>query len=404
MSTRTAKLKTTTDVFHWNYEDTTHRVKVNQGGTSSSKTYSVLQVIALRLIDKKRIATVVGQDMPNLKGGAIRDFVERVIVDAPFIASCIQSYNKSEQIVRFYNGSILEFKSYEDEQDAKNGKRDILFVNEANGVSYAIYKQLAMRTDEEIFIDYNPTASFWVHEHLIGRPGVITFYSNFTHNQYTPVGTLLELQDIKEREPELWKVYGLGLTGEIHELCIERMTVVPEMPKLLRRRGFGIDFGYRNDPTAFVNCGLANERDVYFDLMFYQYRMGLSDITNLFGLLGISKKRRILADGSDGRAVDHIKRKGYRIENADKGPGSILFGLSLLNQHNLFVTERSIDMINERKKYTYKKQKNGPQAGKITNQPVDAYNHAWDAARYWAIHNLKSYRPTRKKGLRGALA
>lgn len=403
MSKRTARLTTTTDVFHWNYEDRTHRVKINQGGTSSSKTYSILQVIALRLIERRRVATVVGQDIPNLRKGALRDFEERVLTNDEFIASCIQSYNKTERVFRFYNGSLLEFTSFEDEQDAKNGKRDILFANEANGIPYAIYRQLSMRTDEEVFIDYNPTASFWVHEHIIGRDGTVVFYSNFTHNPFTAVGTLYELQDIKEREPELWKVYGLGKTGEIHELCIEQMTIVRDMPKRLKRRGYGIDFGYRNDPTAFVSCGMANERDVYFDLQFYQYRMAVGDITKLFGLLGISKRRPIFADGADGRAVDHIESRGYNIEAADKGPGSIVYGLSLINQHNVFVTERSVDMIKERARYSYKAEKSGPNAGRLTNKPIDAYNHAWDAARYWALHNLKPYRRTRKP-LRGAVA
>lgn len=397
---RVAKLESTTDVFYWNYYDRQNRVKVNQGGTSSSKTYSILQVIALRCIEEKRIATIVGQDMPNLKKGALRDFIERILVADPWIGNCILTYNKSNVTFTFYNGSIMEFVSYDDEQDAKNGKRDILFVNEANGVPYAIYKQLAMRTDEEIFVDYNPTASFWVHEHLIGREGVVVFYSNFTHNQFTPIGTIYELQDIKEREPELWKVYGLGKTGEIHELCIENMTIVDKMPSRLRSRGYGIDFGYRADPTAFVNCGIANERDIYFDLMFYQYRMKVGDITKLFGLLGIKKRRKMLADGSDGRAVDHIKGAGYNIRAADKGPGSIAYGLSLLNQSNIHVTARSIDMINERKKYSYRVEKRGPKAGEVTNQPVDAFNHAWDAARYWAIDSIKP-RSKKSRGLRG---
>jgi phage terminase large subunit len=254
--TAEAQFDATTWVFGQNYQDRTHRVKINQGGTSSGKTYSILQVIAMRLIEQKRIATVVGQDIPNLKKGAYRDFSERILPSAPWLQSFISTHNKSTLSYTFTNGSILEFASFGDEQDAKNGKRDIAFFNEGNGIPYTIYRQVAMRTAEEIFVDYNPTAPFWAHDHLIGQPGVVTFYSNYTHNPYISEGALIELRSLKDKDAEMWKVYGLGKTGEVGELCIENMAIVERMPDNLKRVGFGMDFGYRADPTTLVRGGL----------------------------------------------------------------------------------------------------------------------------------------------------
>ena len=135
ISTSTFKV---TPVFEWNYYSNA-RTKVNQGGTSSGKTYAILQVILCRLIDKPRIATIVGQDIPNLKKGALRDLQQRILNTYPWIHEFIEGYNKSERIYRFKNGSILEFTSFKDAQDAKNGKRDILFVNEGGSPGRSLH-------------------------------------------------------------------------------------------------------------------------------------------------------------------------------------------------------------------------------------------------------------------------
>lgn len=376
----TAEFTGATVLFKQNFDDRTHRIKINQGGTSSGKTYSILQVIALRLVEKKRIATVVGQDIPNLKKGAYRDFSERILPSAPWLQSFIASRNKSSLSYTFTNGSILEFSSFGDEQDAKNGKRDIAFFNEANGIPYAIYKQVAMRTNEEIFIDYNPAAPFWAHDKLMSRDDTVTFYSNYTHNPYISEGALIELRDIKEKDAELWKVYGLGKTGEIGELCIENMKVVDRMPDNLRRVAFGMDFGYRADPTALVRGGIQNENDLYLDLWLYRKHMNLSETEQAMIAAGIAPRddrTPIFADGADARACDYLRDVGYNLREVKKGPGSIAYGLSLLNQYNIHVTKRSAEMIEERSKYAYKIEKRGVRAGEVTNVPIDAFNHCF---------------------------
>lgn len=159
----------TTPVYDWNYESE-YRINNNQGGSSSGKTYAILQIIFMRLLQRNQIATVVGQDIPNLKKGALRDFEERILEEIPAFKTFIKRSNKTDRIFYLTNGSRLEFTSYKDWQDAKSGKRDILFINEANGISYEIYKELAKRTSGKIFIDYNPNAKFWVHDNIIGRP------------------------------------------------------------------------------------------------------------------------------------------------------------------------------------------------------------------------------------------
>lgn len=379
----------TSPIFQWNYNSRA-RIKVNQGGTSSGKTFGILEVLFFRLIEKKRFATVIGQDIPNLKKGALRDFKERVLVKNEWMNQYIASYHKTDRIFTFKNGSQLEFTSFEDEQDAKSGKRNIAFLNEANGIDYKIYKQVSIRTSEEIFIDYNPTAPFWVHERLIPDPKVQTFYSNFTHNPYLNEAIEDEIWDLQHQDLEAWKVYGLGKTGDIAELVHEKVTVVDEMPRYLKRRAYGLDFGYRAHPTALIECGLANERDIYFDEKFYLHRMKTRDLALAMQALGFPKSRPIHADGADGRAVDDLLERGYNIKPITKGPDSVKYGTSLLNQYNIHITQRSVNMLNERTKYRHKTDKH---TGNVLNEVIDAFNHAWDAARYWGMDNLKPLRP-----------
>ncbi len=214
----------TSKLFDFNFKEPDGKqLTINQGGTSSGKTYSILQVLFIKgFLNAGCKITVCGQDIPNLKKGAIRDS-KTIYNSSEFVQSIIANYNKSDRIYEFKNGSILEFTSYDDSQDAKNGKRDYLFINEANGVDYEIFKELYQRTSKHTWIDYNPTGEFWVHEHqFLQRPNVRFIKSNFSHNPFID-------DNIKEKilayEPTpdnvkngtadayMWDVYGLGNMG-----------------------------------------------------------------------------------------------------------------------------------------------------------------------------------------------
>mgnify|MGYP003563514402 CR=1 FL=1 len=386
-------------LYKWNMESQA-REKVNQGGSSAGKTIAILQVLAMKAIEKKRIITVIGQDIPNLKKGALRDWEERILSLIPWLNNYILSSNKTERKYTFYNGSILEFTSFKDEQDAKNGKRDIAFFNEANGIAWPIVNQIRIKTTEEIYYDYNPTSPFWIHDRIIGKPGVETFYSNFTHNPFLHENIRDSLYQLREDDLEAWKVYGLGKTGQLADLVIPKVEIIDSMPQYFHRWGYGIDFGYRADPTAFILCGWANERDLYLDEKFYTRGMSGANIATVIKALKASLAP-IFADSADPRLIDDIRSRGIkRVIAAEKGPDSVRYGLNLINQYNIFITKKSVNLINEQKKYRYKAD---PKTGLMTNTPIDAFNHAWDAIRYWSQYNLKPIRQIDTK-FRGAVA
>ena len=170
-------------LFRQNYNSSA-QIVINQGGTYSGKTYAIEQVLFCYACEaEKQVITVVGQDIPNLKSGALRDALS-IYHSSEALQSLVKNYNKTDRIFEFNNGSIIEFKSYDNAQDAKSGKRDFLFVNEANGVEWSIFSELSLRTRKKVFIDYNPNSAFWAHDNLMGKPGVQLIISDHRHNPF----------------------------------------------------------------------------------------------------------------------------------------------------------------------------------------------------------------------------
>lgn len=192
------------------------RVVINQGGTSSGKTYAVLQALfCLAMREGGQVATVVAESVPNLKKGAYRD-AKAIYRETEEFRKCFTGINETDRRIACANGSVIEFASFADETNARGGKRDYLFVNEANGVPYEVYRQLELRTRKKVYIDYNPSCRFWVHEELIGKPGVRLFISDHRHNPFLSKREHDRIEGITD--PEFFKVYARGLTGKIEGL------------------------------------------------------------------------------------------------------------------------------------------------------------------------------------------
>lgn len=368
---------------------------VNQGGTSSAKTYSILQrlfQIAAEYqhsaADPTCVITVVGQDIPNLKRGALRQSLE-IVRDSPVLQSLIKSYNKTDRIFEFFNGAIIEFNSYADEQDAKSGKRDYLFVNEANGILYEIYWQLQQRTKTQTFIDYNPTAEFWAHEKVIGQPGVRLIISDHRHNPFLSEAQHAKIENIADRE--LWNVYARGMTGKIEGLVFRNWHIgnIPDEAKLI---GYGMDFGFTNDPTTLVAVYMS-DGELYLDELLYERGMTNTDIAQMFEALGMSKTDIIIADSADPKSIAELRRLKWNVQGANKGPDSINNGIDILKRYTVNMTIQSANLRKETSSYKWKVD---PVTGKPTNKPVDYMNHLIDAVRYVAL-NLLAEGKQRKK-------
>jgi phage terminase large subunit len=366
-----------TDLYGPNYH-ATQPVVVNQGGTGSSKTYTILQVIFTLLSQSPNlVATVAGQDIPNLKVGALRD-AEQIVEGSAELQSLLADYSKSERIFRFHNGSLMEFKSYDGPQDAKSGKRDILFVNEANGIPYPVYQELYLRTRLRTFIDYNPNAEFWAHEHLIGKPHVLFLRSWHVHNQFLPERMRVTIEALKEQDPELWRVYARGMTGKIEGLVFRDVYNVETLPEGAKCLGTGLDFGFTNDPTVALDFYLSGG-ELYVDEVLHETGLTNPDIFARLASVRAPKLWSIVADSAEPKSIEELRRLGLSIEPAAKGPDSINAGIVTLKAYKINLLPSCVNMKKEAVNYKWKVDR---LTGKATNQPVDAFNHCWDAARY----------------------
>lgn len=371
----------TSVIFERNYNSIAE-VVVNQGGTSSGKTYSILQVLCLKAIEQPdQVISVVGQDVPNLKSGALRD-MQSIVASSPEIQSWIKGYNASDRIFTFHNGSIIEFKSYQDSQDAKSGKRDYFFLNEANGISFEIYSELAMRTKKQVYIDYNPNARFWVHDKLIGKEGTELIISDHRHNPFLPDVIRKKIEALREDDEELWKVYARGMTGKIEGLIYRNWGTIGTIPSDAEVIGMGLDFGFTNDPTACVMVYRYNG-ELIIDEILYLKGYTNQDISHFFTQSGINKSVPIVADSAEPKSIEELRRMGWRIEGANKGKDSILNGIDILKRFRINVTSRSANVIKELNAYKWKEKD-----GNATNVPIDSFNHGMDALRYLALNKL----------------
>lgn len=352
------------------------RTIVHQGGTSSGKTYTILQVLFLKAIEEPGcVITVAGQDIPNLKKGALRDALH-IYHDSPQLKKEVSQFNSSDRIFTFKNGSLIEFNSYEDEQDAKSGKRDYLFVNEANGVPWEVYWQLAIRTFKQRFLDYNPTAQFWVHEKLIGKPDVALFISDYRDNPFLEPELRKEIERIED--DELWKVYARGKTGKLKGMIYPDWEMVEKNPieDLVDEVIWGVDYGYTSDPTAIAKIYVQWPRTAFIEELAYKPGINEHIIKHILENAGWNNDADIYCD-HDLDKVSQLRRLGVGIKPARKGEGSVRNGILKVREFKIYYSNRSVNLHSERMGYRWEYVGETP-----TNKPEESPDHLLDAIRY----------------------
>jgi len=399
---------TTTSVFKHLQELSTPEIIVAQGGTASSKTVSILQHLGMKaILEPGSVITVVGQDLPNLKKGALRDFKTLIATNSAFKSFLVNPKAK-EGPYEFTNGSLIEFAAFEDYQDAKSGKRDYLFENEANGIPYEIHFELEQRTKKQTFIDYNPSSAFWVHTEVIPEDRAYGFISTFMDNEYCPAkisaqvkGYFQKWKNTKQAYWEnKWKVYGLGQTGIVEGVVFPDWEIVnkfPEEPELTNF-GYAVDFGFAKDPLAISKCGIRKGSGRYVGQeLFYETGVNAYSLDTIFPTLGITKNDPVIADSANQDAIDYLQKKGWNIVPADKPPGSIKQGIELAQQSGIDIVMGSKNWIMELGSYVYK-----TKTGIFDkNTPIDKDNHLLDGMRYFLRWSLLNKGVNPKKARKG---
>jgi phage terminase large subunit len=357
------------------------RLRIVQGGTSSSKTFTILPLLIQYAIQKPNSEiSVVSESIPHLKRGALKDFLKIMDWTNNFNPN---NFNKSNLTYKFTNGSYIEFFSADQPDKLRGARRDILFINECNNVTFESYQQLAIRTKKFIYLDYNPTNEFWVHTELKEDSDFIIL--TYKDNEALDPAIIKEIEKAKVKAEtsaywdNWWKVYGLGQIGSLDGVIFNNWQSIDAIPYDARLLGYGLDFGYSNDPTAIVEVYKWNDKRIINEIC-YQKELSNSQIAKF-----INTKMPCYCDSAEPKSIAELKMHGINAIAVEKGADSINYGISLMQDNQYLITSASTNLISELRKYAWDKDK---KTGSKLNKPIDDFNHGIDSLRYHELMTL----------------
>jgi phage terminase large subunit len=358
------------------------RIVVNQGGTRSSKTYSLAQLIILKALQERgKVYTICRKTLPALKGTAYRDVMSILEENNLYNPD---NHNKSELTYKL-NGNDIEFISVDMPQKIRGRKRHVLWLNEANEFSFEDWVQLSLRTTENIYLDFNPSDPYsWIYDKVMNREDCTFIKSTYLDNPFLPDETIKEIERLKELDSNYWKIYGLGDMAQPTETIFRQFEIANNIPLESNLIAIGMDFGYSNDPTAIAEVYKLND-NLYINELIYSKGLTNQDIAEKLRELNITRQTEIIADSAEPKSIEELHRLGYNIKGAKKGADSINMGIDVLRRFKINITKNSTNAINEFKHYKWLTDKNGH----IVNKPAtNQKDHLLDAIRYVALNKL----------------
>jgi phage terminase large subunit len=369
-----------TVIFEKNYEalnDPGIRFVINEGGSRSSKTYSLCQLVIIYCLQNNhKVVSVIRKTFPALRATVLRDFIE--ILKELNIYS-VEAHNKSEHIYTFPNGSIVEFFSVDDEQKIRGRKRDIAWCNEANELYFDDFTQLNMRTESKLIFDYNPSESTsWLYE--LPQEESIMIKSTYKDNPFLPQSIRLQIEDLKRTDEALYQIYALGEKAISKSNIYSQWSFVAHRPARFVKYVYGLDFGY-NHPTALMRVYYC-DNDIYVEPVIYESYLTTTMLIEKLGSLGIEQTVSILADYSRPEIIQEMNIAGYDVQNANK---VVKKGIDNLKTFGVICQD---DKALKREYENYKWKKVGDF---ITDEPVKLFDDAMDAIRYATTHIRQEY-------------
>ena len=378
--------------------DYSHFTEVHYGGGSSGKSHGVVQKVVLKALQdwkhprkilwlRKVGATIADSLFQDVKGS---------LIDFKVWELC--EWNKTDNRVTLPNGSVFLFKGMDNSEKIKSikGISDVV-MEEASEFNLNDYTQLTLRLREkkhlykQIYLMFNPVSKLnWVYKYFFaGEPHKNTLIkqSSYKDNKFLDEMTRDNLEDLANRNPAYYKIYALGEFATLDKRVFPKYDTEILNKDDLRHipSYFALDYGYVNDPSAFIHVKVDKKNKRLYILEEYVKTGMLNDeLANVIKQLGYYKER-ITADSAEKKSIAEMKREGIeRIKPSMKGKDSIMAGIQFINQFDIIVDERCYKTIEELDNYTWKKDK---QTDEYYNEPVDTYNHCIDSLRY-AVEEL----------------
>ena len=347
------------------------RINVFQGSSRASKTYNILIYFVAKLLNEdNKTLSIVRKTLPALKGSVLRDLKEVLIMFD------VYDPNAWHQADGYYQlgTNLIEWFSIDDETKVRGRKRDYLFINEATEVSHDEYIQLVLRTADTIVMDLNPSLwQSWIYD-LEGQDDVNYQIITYKDNPFLPQTQIQEIEKLKDRDPNLWRIFGLGLKGMPTKMVFTHQQLYYELPPDAKLLGYGIDWGY-SDPSTLVAV-YKNGEGIYVEEKLYLKNITIPDFIYKIKDLGLNLTDDFIADSANPQAIEELRRNHINCKPVKKN--SILHGIDLLKRNNFFVNVNSTNLLNELQSYIWKTDKNNNNL----DEPVDNNNHIIDGIRY----------------------
>lgn len=364
------------------------RIRAAAGGTSASKTISILLILIDKAVtyaneDKSLLISVVSESLPHLKRGAMRDFLNIMEGHGYFQKYGESAWNRTDYIFSFSNKVKIEFFGVDSPEKVRGPRRDILFMNEANNCPFESFEQLEVRTNEEIWLDWNPTNEFWFYTEIKDQRAEDVDFITLTYKDNESLNeNIVRSIEARKHNKNWWRVYGLGELGDVEGKIYAAWAIVDKIPHEARLERYGLDFGYANDPAALVAIYYYNGGYIVDELMHRTHmsnRMVADYINN-------SEAPNILtiADSAEPKSIAEMQEYGLNIIGANKGGGSVNQGIGWVQDQRMSMTKRSINVIKSYRNYMWKTDREG----KILPIPDHAFSDAMDAIRY-AMESLR---------------
>jgi phage terminase large subunit len=367
------------------------RKRVVQGGTSAGKTFGIIPVAVIDYATKhpRHLITVVAESIPAVRNGAVKIFQDTMFDTNRWIED---HWRSNPMEYKFSNGSIVQFTAFDSVGKAKAaGKRDVLFLNEANHIDYEIADALITRSNT-IWIDYNPDRQFWVHDEILTESDSEFLLLTYKDNEACPPEILSELNiklgkaynnplgdrtDPKNIKSEYWhnwcKVYIDGEVGTLQGAIFQNWDI-GEFDESLPHV-YGLDFGFSNDPDSLIKVAVDKKRKIiYASEVLYKTGNSTDQLIDILNNRLNPLKSVVVADSADPRTINDIRQRGLNIYPAKKGADSVRNGIKRIQDYEIIVDANSLNLINELRNYIWH--------DKRSQVPIDAYNHQIDPLRY----------------------
>lgn len=357
----------------------------SKGGTRSGKTWATLQMFHILCTNSEKplVISCVAATLPMVKRGMQRDFKTMLVTEGVWDEN---AFNKTEGTYTYPNGCMIEFFGVDNASKVHGSARDILFVNEAQGIPREIFRQLDIRTRKKVVIDFNPVRKFWGETEFVGDR-YITIRSTYKDNPYLTKEQVGAIEKNKN-DANWWRVYGEGETGGVEGNVYPEYEVIEDMPETYTGRCLGLDFGFVNDPTAIVDIRFHGW-DLYVDLLCYETGLLNSHIADYLTGNGLNKLITV-CDNAEQKSIVELQQRRIKAIPCVKGKGSVAGGIAQVKQFKLHVTKRSVKLLDELDNYKWIKDDS---TDTYTNEAIDAWNHALDALRYGVDYLIRRYRP-----------